>query len=292
MQNQTKFSLENIIGGAGPQGALELTECIYQGDFGLSGPTGATETNDIFMELDLGGVHIVEHYKSRTGPCSDCVTKWNSNDFDEHYIGSCTICGSRGACHFDQDGHSACDTCSTRSLIRSRKNDDVCWQCSKKPVRIQSSLTGRPLCTACRQSHCGSNGTYHCCNDICVRYLLSMLTSAFQHKLRSMITLPICVCDLVANYVGADIVSPRFYSMHEMLFLRPKDAHYIQHKSIPRRYTGSCKRKYPCLVTEVLQKTIYTFENPQEKYIAYENEAHVCNSYCAALVLRTWQALL
>ena len=119
--------------------------------------------------------------------------------------------------------------------FHSWRNDGICWQCSKKkkPAKIQSSEYGLQLCVACKQNHGASKDKYHVCNDTCVRYLLSMLTSAFRHRIRSMTVLPSFLSDLIANYVGADIVSLPFYQMHEMLFLRPKDTHCIKQNTGP-----------------------------------------------------------
>ena len=270
-------------------------ECI-----GPRGPQGPLET-------ESENVHIV-NYNSSVAPCGDCYSDYHEkyplcyrNNNDPEITGTCATCGHFEVPVFDQDGNSVCDNCSKRSLIKTWRHDNVCWQCETNPVANQCRLFELQLCELCKKNHTkypGQEFTYrpdvagHTCDNVCVRYFLSRLTSAFQHKLRSMTMLPTCVSDLVANYVGADLFGSRFYWMHEMFFLRPNDAHCVQHNSIPRGYRAPCKLKAPCLFTKSAAKKVYYCENPREIFLAYNTRSHVCDSTCAAIVLRVWQACL
>lgn len=248
--------------------------------------------SSIHREFELGNVRIISNFKSVPVPCDDCSksSAQTGHQGDPETNVYCAKCGYKGASMFDQDGNSACESCSMQSLIQASKNDGMCWQCTKTSDSYNPSLVELPLCTFCIVSH--DDPRHPKCNATCVRHLLSMLTSAFQHKLRSMTTFPTCVSDLVANYVGSDLFASRFYCMHEMMFLRPKESHCIQHKTIPRRYKASCKRDKPCLWTSSAEKTVYYCENPREIYLAYDIASHTCNSSCAAIVLRAWRACL
>lgn len=138
------------------------------------------------------------------------------------------------------------------------------------------------------------NIAHHSCNDTCVAWFASQLEIALQNKLESFLkVLPTSITTIVSEYVCFDVgFSDRFSIMHGMLFLRSSEIDRVNHGPMRRLFKHNCVFEVPCFYWERAKTVAFLCEEPRETFVAFQWQTHICNAFCATIVMRAWKKCL